>query len=99
MSKFGEVVEMNVCDNENDHLVGNVYTKFSDEDSAEKAIQGLRGRFYAGRPIMCELSPVTDFREARCRQFEMGECSRGGFCNFMHLRVRVRGFLVWFSAV
>ena len=84
LSRFGEVVEMNVCDNEGDHLVGNVYAKFKDEDAATNAITALRGRFYAGRAITGELSPVTDFREARCRQFEMGECSRGGFCNFMH---------------
>lgn len=39
-----------------------------------------------GRPLYAELSPVTDFREACCRQNENGECNRGGFCNFMHLR-------------
>ena len=39
-----------------------------------------------GRPLYAELSPVTDFREACCRQNDMGECNRGGFCNFMHLR-------------
>merc|ERR1712178_473916 len=33
-----------------------------------------------------ELSPVSDFREACCRQYELGECNRGGFCNFMHLK-------------
>uniref|UniRef100_A0A1I8GU32 U2 small nuclear RNA auxiliary factor 1 n=1 Tax=Macrostomum lignano TaxID=282301 RepID=A0A1I8GU32_9PLAT len=55
--KYGEIEEMNVCDNLGDHLVGNVY-----------------------------LTPVTDFREACCRQYEMGECTRGGFCNFMHLK-------------
>ncbi|QQP51609.1 Splicing factor U2af 38 kDa subunit, partial [Caligus rogercresseyi] len=32
------------------------------------------------------MSPVTDFREACCRQYEMGECTRSGFCNFMHLK-------------
>ena len=36
-----------------------------------------------GRPIWAELSPVTDFSEACCRQFELSECNRGGFCNFM----------------
>ena len=45
-----------------------------------------QGRFYAGRPIMCEFSPVTDFREATCRQYEENTCTRGGYCNFMHLR-------------
>src|SRR5260221_14047502 len=43
--------------------------------------------FTLGRPLYAELSPVTDFREACCRQNENGECNRGGFCNFMHLRL------------
>jgi len=29
---------------------------------------------------------VTDFREARCRQFDETTCSRGGYCNFMHIK-------------
>lgn len=43
-------------------------------------------RNYIGRPLYAELSPVTDFREACCRQHEISECNRGGFCNFMHLK-------------
>ena len=23
------------------------------------------------------------------RQYEMGECTRAGFCNFMHLKVKI----------
>ncbi|EEQ99976.1 U2 small nuclear ribonucleoprotein, auxiliary factor, small subunit, putative [Perkinsus marinus ATCC 50983] len=42
------------------------------------------GTFYAGRIIQPEYSPVTDFSEARCRQFDDAQCSRGGFCNFIH---------------
>jgi len=86
LSNFGEIEEMNVCDNIGDHLVGNVYIKFFREEDADKAIKGLNGRFYGGRPIQAEFSPVTDFREARCRQFDLGECTRGGYCNFMHLK-------------
>jgi len=67
-------------------MVGNVYVKFADEEDAEKSLQSLFGRYYAGRPLVCEYSPVTDFREARCRQFDEGTCSRGGYCNFMHVR-------------
>ncbi|XP_064651318.1 splicing factor U2AF 26 kDa subunit-like isoform X1 [Lineus longissimus] len=84
--KYGEIEEMNVCDNLGDHLVGNVYVKFRYEEDAEKSVQGLNNRWFNGRPIHAELSPVTDFREACCRQYEMGECTRGGFCNFMHLK-------------
>ncbi|KAM6945414.1 splicing factor U2AF 35 kDa subunit [Aplochiton taeniatus] len=84
--KYGEVEEMNVCDNLGDHLVGNVYVKFRREEDAEKAVMDLNNRWFNGQPIHAELSPVTDFREACCRQYEMGECTRGGFCNFMHLK-------------
>jgi hypothetical protein len=39
-----------------------------------------------GRPIFVDFSPVTDFREATCRQYEENTCNRGGYCNFMHLK-------------
>jgi len=84
--KYGEIEEMNVCDNLGDHLVGNVYIKFRREEDAEKAVNDLNNRWFGGRPIYAELSPVTDFREACCRQYEVGECTRSGFCNFMHLK-------------
>lgn len=110
--KYGEIEEMNVCDNLGDHLVGNVYIKFHREEDAEKAVSELNNRWFGGRPVYAELSPVTDFREACCRQYEMGyvtyqhfllkillkivkiiinfllfrECTRSGFCNFMHLK-------------
>jgi len=84
--KYGEIEEMNVCDNLGDHLVGNIYVKFRNESDAEKAVEMLNNRWFNGRPIHAELSPVTDFREACCRQYEMGECTRSGFCNFMHLK-------------
>jgi len=84
--KYGEIEEMNVCDNLGDHLVGNVYIKFRREEDAEKAVNDLNNRWFGSRPIYAELSPVTDFREACCRQYEMGDCGKGGFCNFMHLK-------------
>lgn len=86
LSKFGEVDEINVCDNLGDHMVGNVYVKFVKEEDAQTAMAALQGRFYAGKQLTAEFSPVTDFREARCRQYYTGECTRGGFCHFMHLK-------------
>ena len=86
LDKYGEVENLNVCDNQADHLVGNVYVKFREEESAAKALAALAGRFYNGRTIIVEFSPVTDFREATCRQYEERSCNRGGFCNFMHLK-------------
>ncbi|KAG0259972.1 hypothetical protein DFQ27_003784 [Actinomortierella ambigua] len=87
LAKYGEIEEMNVCDNVGDHLVGNIYARYKYEEDAGKAVESLNNRFYAGRPLWAELSPVTDFREACCRQYENAECTRGGFCNFMHLKM------------
>lgn len=92
LSKFGEMEELIVCDNIGDHLIGNVYVKYATEEGAENCIKGLTGRYYAGKVIIPEYSPVTDFREARCRQYDEGECKRGGFCNFMHLKHISRSF-------
>uniref|UniRef100_A0A2P2M1R7 Splicing factor U2af small subunit B-like n=1 Tax=Rhizophora mucronata TaxID=61149 RepID=A0A2P2M1R7_RHIMU len=87
LSKFGEIESLNVCDNLADHMIGNVYVQFKEEDQAAAALQALQGRFYSGRPIIADFSPVTDFREATCRQFEENNCNRGGYCNFMHVKL------------
>ncbi|XP_010927308.1 splicing factor U2af small subunit B [Elaeis guineensis] len=86
LSKFGEIESLNVCDNLADHMIGNVYVQFREEDQAAAAVKALQGRFYSGRPIIVDFSPVTDFREATCRQFEENSCNRGGYCNFMHVK-------------
>ncbi|XP_020230973.1 splicing factor U2af small subunit B [Cajanus cajan] len=86
LSKYGEIESLNVCDNLADHMVGNVYVQFREEEHAANAVRNLTGRFYAGRPIIVDFSPVTDFREATCRQYEENTCNRGGYCNFMHLK-------------
>lgn len=86
LANFGELLELNVCDNLGDHLIGNVYAKFNSEEEAEKAYKGLNGKFYNDKQVIAEYSPVTNFKESRCRQYEEGSCGRGGFCNFMHLK-------------
>ena len=48
------------------------WLQFDREEDAEKAVEQLNNRWFSGRPIHAELSPVTDFREACCRQYEMG---------------------------
>lgn len=65
-------------------LIGNVYARFKYEEDAQSACDTLNSRWYAARPIYCELSPVTDFREACCRLNSGEGCMRGGFCNFIH---------------
>merc|ERR1719473_2533628 len=64
--------------------MGNIYVRYSTEEASDLALQKLQGRFYAGRMLQVELSTLTDFKEARCRQYEEAQCARGGYCNFVH---------------
>lgn len=41
---YGKIEERNVCDNLGDHLVGNVYVKFRQEEDAEWAVAELNNR-------------------------------------------------------
>ena len=67
-----------------------MYVKYFDEEDAARALAALSGRFYGGVAIVAEYSPVTEFREGRCRQHD---CGRGGLCNFMHLKLPTREFV------
>ena len=48
LAKYGELEDLNVCDNVGDHLVGNVYAQFKYEEDAARAVDDLNTRFYAG---------------------------------------------------
>lgn len=48
IAKFGNLLEMHVCDNVGDHLIGNVYARFEWEDEAQTAIDNLNNRWYSG---------------------------------------------------
>ncbi|KAL8102726.1 hypothetical protein AgCh_027307 [Apium graveolens] len=48
LSKYSEFESLNICDNLVDHMVGNVYDQFREEEYGAAAVQGLTGRFYAG---------------------------------------------------
>lgn len=83
---------MIVVDNLGDHLAGNVYVKYSDEDYAENAQSKINGRFFAGKKINAVFSPVTDFTNAKCKQYIDGSCKRGGYCNYMHVKPLSKSF-------
>lgn len=82
----GTVDQVVVCENENFHLSGNVYVRFTTTDAAAKAVMLVNLEWYDGRPVYCELSPVSSFHEANCRAHDTNSCTRGDHCNFMHVR-------------
>ena len=48
-----------------DHMIGHVYCKFTDEEDASDALQVMDGRYYDGRKMEVEFSPVLNFQEVR----------------------------------
>lgn len=48
LGKYGEIESLNVCDNLADHMVGNVYVQYREEEQAANALRNLTGRYYAG---------------------------------------------------
>jgi len=85
MTTFGTIEQLNIIANTGDHMMGNVYVLYDDEEASAKALTALAGRFYAGKALVPEMSVVTDFHEARCRAYDENNCQRGGQCNFMHI--------------
>lgn len=83
---------MIVVDNLGDHIVGNVYIKYSEEEYSENAMKHINGRFFNGKKINAEFSPVTDFLNAKCKQYIDGSCKRGGYCNYMHIKPLSKSF-------
>lgn len=38
-----------------------------------------------GKALQVEFSPVVDFRQSSCRQYEEEVCRYGGYCNYLHM--------------
>lgn len=86
LAREGTIDLVVVCENENFHLSGNVYVRFTTTDAAAKAVMSLNLEWYDSKPVYCELSPVSSFHEANCRAHDTNTCTRGDHCNFMHVR-------------
>ena len=86
LSNYGEIRELYVVDNLGDHLIGNVYVRYSDEVSASKAFNALAGKYYQSRLVEEEYIPITKIIDAKCKKFSEGICQRGAFCNFLHFK-------------
>ncbi|KAL0432819.1 UNVERIFIED_CONTAM: Splicing factor U2af small subunit B [Sesamum latifolium] len=90
LSKFGEIETLNVCDNLADHMIGNVYVQFKEEDQAAAALNALQGRelrrklfgrhhgrFWGKRSRSRSVSPPQHYHR-RERERERRGIMRGG---------------------
>nr|XP_054529294.1 splicing factor U2AF 26 kDa subunit isoform X7 [Pan troglodytes] len=67
--KYGEIEEMNVCDNLGDHLVGNVYVKFRREEDGERAVAELNNRWFNGQAVHGNVPEVASATSCICGPF------------------------------
>ncbi|KAI7795477.1 U2 small nuclear ribonucleoprotein auxiliary factor 35 kDa subunit-related protein 2 [Triplophysa rosa] len=81
----GRVVQFKVSCNFELHLRGNVYVQYDTEEQCKEAFMMFNGRWYAGRQLRCEFSPVTRWKTAICGLFDRQKCPKGKHCNFLHV--------------
>jgi splicing factor U2AF 35 kDa subunit len=88
--RFGVLESLCVVDNDCEHLRGSVYATYVEEECAIKMQEAMHGRYYDGRVIEAEFSPVHNLidpgSDGRCKQYDRSFCSRGGQCNYLHLK-------------
>ncbi|XP_065056685.1 U2 small nuclear ribonucleoprotein auxiliary factor 35 kDa subunit-related protein 2-like isoform X2 [Rhopilema esculentum] len=81
----GQVQQFKVCCNFEPHLRGNVYIQYKSENDALNAYAKFNGRWYAGKQLSLQFSPVNKWKSAICGTFARNRCPRGKNCNFLHV--------------
>ena len=66
--KFGEIEKMTVFEKHDD---GVIVVKFANAEVADACIQAMKGRFYGGRKIDCQLWDGTDYTHRESQQEEL----------------------------
>lgn len=85
LKSYGNIIELNVCRNEEVHLMGNVYVQYRNRRHSLKAYRNLCGRYYGGRKITAEFCTIPTWSEAVCGLFFKKMCPKGKNCNYLHL--------------
>lgn len=85
--EYGRIIELRVVSNQGDHLLGNVYVRFEDTAIATKVVVELSESKvkFNGTMVIPELSPVSNFAEACCKEDLEASCARGAQCNYLHI--------------
>lgn len=85
LMEIGKIEELRVVSNLGEHLLGSVYVRFDSNDAAAKVVKQLKNKKFNKIILLPELSPVTNFSEACCKEDCEGHCGRGAQCNYLHI--------------
>lgn len=85
LMEMGKIEELRVVSNLGEHLLGNVYVRFDNNETAANVVKELKNKKFNKIILLPELSPVTNFTEACCKEDGEGHCGRGAQCNYLHI--------------
>lgn len=85
LKSYGQIIELNICRNEEIHLMGNVYVQYRSKRYSLKAYRNLCGRYYGGHKITAEFCKIPSWSEAVCGLYFRKICPKGKNCNYLHL--------------
>lgn len=85
LKSYGQIIELNICRNQEIHLMGNVYVQYRSKRHSLRAYRNLCGRYYGGRKITAEFCTIPSWSEAICGLFFRKICPKGKNCNYLHL--------------
>lgn len=85
LMELGKIEELRVVSNLGEHLLGNVYVRFDSNEAASNVVKELKNKKFNKIILLPELSPVTNFSEACCKEDCEGHCGRGAQCNYLHI--------------
>lgn len=91
LKSYGQIIVLNVCRNQEIHLMGNVYVQYKSRRHSLKAYRNLCGRYYGGRKITAEFCDIPSWSEAVCGLYFRNMCPKGKNCNYLHLYKNPRG--------
>ncbi|KAG8347118.1 U2 splicing auxiliary factor [Trypanosoma vivax] len=83
--ELGRIAELRVVSNLGDHLLGNVYIRFEESSDAARIVRELKAKKLNEIILLPEISPVTNFADACCKEDLEGKCERGTQCNYLHI--------------
>jgi len=85
LKSYGQIIELNICRNQEIHLMGNVYVQYRSKRHSLRAYRNLCGRYYGGRKITAEFCNIPSWSEAVCGLYFRKMCPKGKNCNYLHL--------------
>mmetsp|Transcript_11048 Transcript_11048/g.12148 ORF Transcript_11048/g.12148 Transcript_11048/m.12148 type:complete len:274 (+) Transcript_11048:280-1101(+) len=91
LERHGKISVLHICENNASHLRGNAIIEYETFEAAERALEAMGGRYYAGRSLVVEFCPIQDWRQAVCGMHSRGTCPWGKKCNFLHVYKNPRG--------